>query len=57
MSPPEPSYPRKLRLEYFNTVEAPVNDPKTNFMKMIEALKEAMNKSQRNPGKHKQLRK
>ena len=45
MSPPKPRNPTIASPDYFNTAEAQENDLKTNFMKMINVLKEKMNKS------------
>lgn len=41
----EPSYPTAERPEYCNTTEAQEKDLKRNFMKMIDILKEGVNKS------------
>lgn len=43
MSPPELSYHTTASPEYSNITETQENDLKTNFMKMIEVLKEKMN--------------
>lgn len=43
--PQEPSYPTTGRPEYCNTTEAQEKDLKRNFMKMIDILKEGVNKS------------
>ena len=40
MAPPELSYPTTASPGYSNIAEAQENDLKTNFMKMIEVLKE-----------------
>lgn len=44
MSSPDPSYPTIASPKYSNTTEAQENDLETNLMKMIEVLKEEMNK-------------
>ena len=55
MSSPDPSYPTIASPKYSNTTEAQENDLETNLMKMIEVLKEEMNKPfkeiQENPNK------
>lgn len=45
MSPPEHSYFTTTNPEQSSTAEEPENDLTTNFMKMIEVIKEDMNKS------------
>lgn len=45
MGAPESNYPNAASPEYPNTSESKVNDPKSNYMKMIEAFKEEINKS------------
>lgn len=45
MAPSEPSNPTTARPEHSNTAKAQENDLKTDFMKMIEVLKEEMKKS------------
>ena len=40
MAPPELSYPTTASPGYSNIAEVQQNDLKTNFMKMIEVLKE-----------------
>lgn len=45
MAAPESSQLTTASSGYSNAAEIQVNDLKTNFMKMIEALKEQMNKS------------
>lgn len=45
ISQPEPSYSTTAGFKYFNTAEAQGKDPKTNLMKVIEVLKEEINKS------------
>lgn len=42
---PEPSCSTTARFKYFNTAEAQGKDPKTDLMKVIEVLKEEINKS------------
>ena len=44
MSPLKPGYPTTAGPEYSNTAATQENDLNTNFMKMIEVLKEEMNK-------------
>ena len=44
MSPPEPSHLTTALSEHSNIPEAQGKDLKTNFMKMIEVLKEKTNK-------------
>ena len=45
MSPLEATYPTTVNPEYSSTAEAQENDLKTNFMKIIEVLKQEINKS------------
>lgn len=45
MSPPEPSYSTRAGFDYSNVPESQQKDLKTNCMKMIESLKNEMNKS------------
>lgn len=45
MSLPEPGYPTIAGSEYSNINKAQENDLNTNYMKMLEALKEEINKS------------
>ena len=45
MSPPEPSYRTAASPDYSNTTKAKENELKINFMKIIEVLKEEINKS------------
>lgn len=45
MLPSEPRYSTTAILDYSNNKEAQERDFKTNFMKIIEVLKEEMNKS------------
>lgn len=45
MAPPKPSYPTTANTEYSNTNEAQQRNLTTNFVKIIEMIKEDMNKS------------
>lgn len=45
MSPPDLSYLTTASPEYSNTAEAQTKDVKSNYMKIIEFLKEEVNKS------------
>lgn len=45
MSPPKPSQPITARLEYFNTPETQESNAKTNFITIIDVLKDEINKS------------
>lgn len=45
MARPELSYPVTARHEYSNAAETKENDLKTNFIKIIEVLKEEMKNS------------
>lgn len=45
MSPLVLTYPTTASLEYPNTAEPQENDLKINFIKMLEVLKEEINKS------------
>lgn len=40
MAPPEPRYPTKARPTYPNINDSQENEPKHNFIKMKEVLKE-----------------
>lgn len=53
MLPPEPSYHATESPEYFKATESQEKDLKPNFIKMIELLKEEINKSLKNHGKYK----
>lgn len=44
MEPPKPSYPTIASSKYSNTAKAQENNIRSNLVKMIEALKEEMNK-------------
>jgi hypothetical protein len=44
MIPSEPTYPTKTSPEYSNTAEMQEKNLKTNFLKMINILREEMNK-------------